>query len=84
MKNILTTFKKMPAVIEITSMSKSTINNKINAGLFPPKISLGARSVAFVSNEIDEYMDALIQGKAEQEIKELIVYLVNQRNGDLT
>ena len=72
----------MPDVIQRTGFSKSTIYNKINAGIFPPSISVGLRAMAFIGSEFDGYLNALIQGKSNEQIKELITELVKQRTGE--
>ena len=75
------TLLRMPDVIQRTGFSKSTIYNKINAGLFPQRVRVGLRAMAFVSTEIDSYLNALIQGKSNEQIKELITELFRLRTG---
>ena len=70
---------RMPIAMKRTGFSKSTIYNKINAGIFPQSIRVGLRAVAFVESELDAYLNALIQGKSNEQIKELILELVEQR-----
>lgn len=43
---------KLKEVMESTTLSKSTIYAYMNDGKFPKAVSLGARSVAWVSSEI--------------------------------
>lgn len=39
-----------------TGLSRSTIYERIKQHKFPPPVSLGARAVAWVSSEIDEWI----------------------------
>lgn len=63
-------------VIRRVALSKATLHRYINAGIFPPSISLGARSVGFLSHEID----AFIAAKAlNQDLSMLVESLLKQR-----
>jgi prophage regulatory protein len=66
-------------VLNRISFGKSTLHNKINAGIFPPSISLGARAVGFIEHEVDSVLNAMAAGKNESELKDLVADLVNQR-----
>ena len=44
----------------------------MQSSLFPSSIRLGARSVTWVDYEIDEWIEARIAGKTDDEIKALI------------
>ena len=66
-------------VTKLTTFSKSTIYNKINAGIFPVQIPVGLRAVAFIQSEVRAYMNALINGKSNEQIKELITDLTIKR-----
>lgn len=46
---------KLKEVMESTTLSKSTIYAYINESKFPKPVSLGARSVAWISTEIYEW-----------------------------
>ena len=75
----LPAFLTLKEVRKLTTFSKSTIYNKINDGIFPVQILVGLRAVAFIQSEVITYMNALIQGKSNEQIKELIADLVNNR-----
>ncbi|CAM3830063.1 AlpA family transcriptional regulator [Pseudoalteromonas sp. L23] len=47
---------KLPQVIEKTSLSRSSIYDFMNKGGFPKSVSLGARAVAWVESEIDDWI----------------------------
>ncbi|MCG7651611.1 AlpA family phage regulatory protein [Alteromonas sp. MmMcT2-5] len=66
-------------VIRNTGFSKSTLHNRINAGLWPTPISLGARAVGFVLSECEIVLKAMIAGHSSEEIKSLVSDLINQR-----
>jgi len=70
---------RKPTVLAITGLSKSTLYNRINDGLFIPPISLGARAVAFVASEVDAVIHAMIEEKPPAEIKTLVSSLIQQR-----
>ena len=46
-------------LINLTGMSRSTIEREVAAGRFPKPYKFGARIVAWRSDEIDEYLNAL-------------------------
>tara|TARA_B110000211_G_scaffold234958_1_gene307789 strand:+ start:2882 stop:3136 length:255 start_codon:yes stop_codon:yes gene_type:complete len=70
---------RKPDVLLLTNISKSTLYNRIKDGLFPPPISLGARAVGFVQSECHDVINAMIQEKTPEQIKQLVQELVNQR-----
>jgi prophage regulatory protein len=70
---------RRPEVIQLTGLSKSSLYNRINSGLFIPPISLGARAVAFVASEVDTVILAMIEEKPPAEIKILVSNLIQQR-----
>lgn len=58
---------------------KTLFQQKINAGLVPPPIKLSSRAVAFYEHEINATIAATIIGYSDEEIKEFISNLVEQR-----
>lgn len=52
---------RLPAVKSRTGLSCSTIYDKISKGEFPKPISLGARSVGWVSDDIDAWVQSRIE-----------------------
>lgn len=52
---------KLPEVSNRTSLSRSTIYERIKKGEFPRPISLGERSIGFLSEEIDEWIVSRIE-----------------------
>jgi prophage regulatory protein len=47
---------RLPAVIQRTGLSRSTIYLRIAQGMFPAPVSLGARAVGWVESDIDEWI----------------------------
>ena len=56
---------RLPAVKSRTGLSRSTIYQRVAAGTFPPQISLGARAVGWIEQEIEEYVAWLIERSRE-------------------
>lgn len=55
---------KLKEVMDRTGMAKSTIYKYMDEGSFPKNVKLGARSVAWVEGEIDEWIMEKIQQRA--------------------
>ncbi|OED84642.1 transcriptional regulator [Vibrio breoganii ZF-55] len=51
---------RMPEVLKLTGLSKSSIYDRIKAGQFPNSVPLGGRSVAWVAHEIEQWIDSQI------------------------
>jgi len=56
---------KLPSVISMTGISRTSIYNRIEEGAFPKQINLGERSVGWVKSEILEWIDARIAARDE-------------------
>jgi len=54
-------FLRLPAVIERVGKSRSAIYRDIRAGLFPAPFRIGAQSVAWDSDAIDQWQQAHIE-----------------------
>lgn len=70
---------RRPEVLELTGWSKSTLYNRIESQHFIKPISLGQRSIGFVSSEVNAVLQAMISEKTPEEIKQLVSELINQR-----
>ena len=77
--NVQFSIIRKPKAIERLGLSKSTLHARINAGLLPPPVSLGARAVGFIEHEIQAVLGAIIAGKSSEQIKALVNDLVAQR-----
>ena len=56
-------FIKLPQVINITGLSRSSIYLAISEGRFPTQINLGARSIGFLESEIITWMEHQIANR---------------------
>jgi prophage regulatory protein len=56
---------KLPSVISISGLSRTSIYNRIEEGIFPKQISLGERSVGWVKSEILAWVDSRIKARDE-------------------
>jgi prophage regulatory protein len=56
---------KLPSVINISGLSRTSIYNRIEEGTFPKQISLGERSVGWVKSEIISWIDSRIKARDE-------------------
>jgi len=75
----MVTLERKPTVLRSFGISKSTLHNLINTGLFPAPIQIGSRSVAWPSNEVETLINAKIAGKSLDEIRLLVKVLVKKR-----
>ena len=50
-------FIRLPEVIRRTGYKRTSIYEKISEGTFPAPIKLGPRAIAWVSEEIEKWMD---------------------------
>ena len=57
----MTTILRLPAVVKITGLSRSTIYNRISENRFPRQISLGGRAIGFVESEINLWIQEKIE-----------------------
>lgn len=58
---------------------KTLFQEKINDGLIPPPIKIGARAVAFYDHEINATLAVTIAGYTDEQIKEFVRDLVAKR-----
>jgi len=54
---------KLQDIIKVTGLSRSTIYKLMSEGDFPKQVSLGYRSVGWVSTEIDDWIIARIEAR---------------------
>ena len=70
---------RKPQALNMLGISKSNFHNKINAGLLPTGITLGSNSTGYFKHEITAVLVAMATGKNQDEIKELVISLIDQR-----
>jgi prophage regulatory protein len=74
---------RKPDVLKKVPISSTTLYDRIKNGLFPPSIQLGGHSVAWLEEEVDSVIAALIRGQSTSDIKNLVSQLVAKRDGGL-
>jgi len=70
---------RKPEELSRYGFSNSTFYLRIQQGLIPPPISLGGRAVGWVEHENQAVLNAMIAGKTNEEIKALVISLVESR-----
>ena len=70
---------RLPEVSRSTGLARSTIYLRIEQGLLPKPVSLGGKAVGWPATEISQINAARIAGKSNEEIKNLVDELENQR-----
>jgi prophage regulatory protein len=70
---------RRPEVLELLKISRSNLYKKIQQGLWPKPISLGARAVGFLTTENEQMLAAIIAGESPEEIKQLVKALEKSR-----
>ena len=70
---------RRPTKLSLTGRSKSSNYNDEKEGLCIPPISIGARSIAYVRQEVEAVIQARIEGKSTEQIKAIVLELINQR-----
>ena len=54
---------RLPAVCEMTGLSKPTIHRRYRRGTFPAPIRLGPNSIGWSRAEVEEWLRSLPRGK---------------------
>lgn len=75
MNNLL----RLPAVMNATGQTRSTLYLRIKQRLMPAPVKLGERCAAWPADEIAAINAARIAGKTDAEIRELVAQLEQQR-----
>ncbi|WP_342596080.1 AlpA family transcriptional regulator [Salinicola lusitanus] len=52
---------RLPEVMKETGLSRSSVYRLIKSGEFPQPVNLGPRAVAWIDNEVREWIDSRIQ-----------------------
>ena len=56
-------FIRLPEVMHLCGLSRSTIYELIRKGEFPPQVSLGGKNVAWLHSEVTAWMAGRIAGR---------------------
>lgn len=70
---------RRPEVLALLQISRSNLYCKIEQGLWPKPIQLGARAVGWLSTENDQVLAAIIAGQSQEELKQLVKTLEETR-----
>lgn len=70
---------RLPAVKADCGLSRSSIYLRISQGLWPKPVSLGGRAVGWPASEVAAINSARIAGKSDDEIRQLVLELENER-----
>jgi prophage regulatory protein len=70
---------RRPEVLKLLNISRSNLYQKIDQGLWPKPIQLGARAVAWLSTENEKMLAAIISGQSQEEIRQLVKTLEESR-----
>ncbi len=67
------------AISEITGRKPASIYRAIAAGLFPPSVDIGPRQKGWPAHEIEAINMAMVAGKSDEELRELVKRMVSDR-----
>lgn len=77
---MLNAIQRLPALLAHLDVSKSTIYDQIDQGLWTPQVPIvGKRGVGWPVREIEVLSGARIAGRSDEEIRELVIRLVADR-----
>jgi prophage regulatory protein len=51
---------RLPEVMKMTGLSRSTIYLRMSKGCFPQSISLGERAIGWLEADIEQWLDACV------------------------
>lgn len=71
---------RLPSVMTATGYSRSTLYLRVKQRLMTPPVKLGERCAAWPSQEIAAINAARIAGKSNEQIRELVTLLEQQRS----
>jgi len=72
---------RQPEASLFTGIKKSSFFDQVRDGLLPAPVAVGGKIRAWPAGELDQINAARIAGKADDEIRELVVRLETSRTG---
>ncbi len=57
---------RLPNVIELTALSRSSIYLRMSKGEFPKSISLGGRAIAWLEEDVNQWLEQCIAESKKQ------------------
>jgi len=79
MQQQYTRILRLPEVLKLTGLSRSTLYKRRAEYLIPPAISLGGNSVGWPENEIVHIVNCRISGKTDDEIRKVVFEMLQRR-----
>lgn len=70
---------RLPTVMSLLGLARSTIYLRISQGLLTEPVSLGGRAVGWPETEIESLNSARISGMSNDEIQKLVIQLHARR-----
>ena len=71
---------RMPQLVQLLGICRSSIYTQIEQGLLTKQISVGARAIALPRFEVLKIIEARMRGDSEAEIRELVKQLHRNRS----
>lgn len=59
-------FMRLPEVIHVSGLSRSTIYDLISRSAFPTQVSLGGKNVAWLASEVTAWMNERIAARGQE------------------
>jgi len=59
-------FMRLPEVIHVSGLSRSTIYDLISRSAFPAQVSLGGKNVAWLASEVSAWMNERIAARGQE------------------
>lgn len=75
----MNTLLRLPAVMSATGLARPTVYVRIKNGLFVRPVKISERAVAWPAEEVAAINAARIAGKSDEEVRELVTQLEQQR-----
>ena len=72
---------RLPGVVKMTGLSRSTIYKFISAGAFPAPIRLGPRAIGFRRNDVEAWLASRDQGLRRNWVKCAIAGRLSRKRG---
>ena len=72
-------FVRKDVVLSKFPFGKSTLYNRIEAGVFPPPLKLGGRAAGWPLDELDQIFDALLAEWDNEQLKQLVAHQLASR-----
>lgn len=70
---------RLPAVLNLTGLSRSALYVRVAQGLFPRQVSIGPKSVGWRAHEVEAVIEAWVAGEGPDAVKELVARLQASR-----